>query len=236
MDLTMTQIKVVGLTIVAVLALSALGAASVSAAQPEWFKSGAKLGASVKDPFTGAAGVGVLELAGGIGLMKCAKDTSAGEIEGPLKETKVFVTYAGCLKGAKKCTSAGRAAGEIKTNEIVGENIYLDAPHTQAGILLTPKVGTAFANFTCEGESAAEVTGGVIGEAKPLNSGDSNTGKLIFAQENGQQEWRQVAGTGGEIFLKAFGGLIKSGIGGGEKLTEKLVETMTFMNAVELHT
>jgi hypothetical protein len=232
----MTRAKIIALALAAVFALGALGAASASAAQPEWFKGEAKLGASVKDRFTGIAGSGVLELKGGIGLMKCAKDTSTGEIEGPLKETKVFVTYVGCLKGAKKCTSAGRFAGEIKTNEVVGENIYLDAAHSKAGILFAPNVGFAFANFTCEGESAAEVTGGVIGEAKPLNAGDSNTGELIFAQEKGKQEWRQVAGAGGEIFLKAFGGLIQSGIGGGEKLTEKLVETVTFMNAVELHT
>jgi hypothetical protein len=229
----MTRLKLKGLVFVAVFALSALGAASASAA-PEWFQGGERLEPATKIPFTGAAGVSVLEARGGLFTVTCTKDTSKGDIDGPLKETKVTVTYTGCRKAAKKCTSAGQAAGVIVTSEVVGHNIYLDSAakgHTKAGILFAPKTGTAFAVFTCEGELSNEVPGEVIGEAAPLGGPESNTSTLTFAQEHGEQEWLEIEEAGAEHSLNG------AGLGGGAKLTDKLVETVTYASGtkVELH-
>jgi hypothetical protein len=233
----MRKVKIIGVTLVAVFALSALGAASASAVTPSWFKGGTIIAQGTTDTFTGSAGAGVLEAKGGLGTVKCKSDTSAGQITGPWTETKIVVIYKECAKGAKPCTSAGQAAGTIKTNEVSGTNIYLDTlakGHTKAGIALKPTTGTVFVAFTCEGEVKNEVSGEVIGEALPLNAGtDKTEGTLTFVQAGGKQKWTQMEEAGTEKVLKAFS-LIQSGIGGGPA-SEPLVETLKFKEAVELH-
>jgi hypothetical protein len=228
----MRKAKVIGVALAAVFALSGIAAASASAA-PEWFKGNPAVVVKEKEkiPFTGKAGAGVLEAKGGLGTVKCAGDTSKGEIEGPTTVVNVVVTYTGCTKGTKKCTSGTETAGTIKTNTVKGTNIFVNAGKTIAGILFTPPAGSPFVAFTCEGEAKNEVTGELIGEANPLKGTPANTGTLTFAQEAGKQEWLKVEGAGAEHDLKAFS-LVQSGLGAGPKLTEKLVETVTYTGGV----
>jgi hypothetical protein len=228
----MKTAKIIGVTIVAMFALSALVTASALAA-PEWFKGSPEVvvKAGEKIPFTGKAGAGVLEAKGGLGTVKCTGDTSKGEIEGPSTVVNVVVTYTGCIKGAKKCTTGTEVAGTIKTNTVKGTNIWANAAKTIAGILFVPPAGSPFVTFTCEGEAKNEVTGELIGEADPLGGLPANTGTLTFAQEAGKQEWLKVEGAGAEHDLKAFS-LVQSGLGGGPKTGEKLVETVTYTGGV----
>jgi hypothetical protein len=224
----MRKVKIIGVILVAVLALGALASASASAA-PEWFKGNPAVvvKAGEKVQFTGKAGAGVLEAEGGHGTVKCTGDTSKGEIEGPSTVEHVVVTDTGCVKGAKKCTSPGAGSGTIRTNDMTGVNIWLDHLHTKAGILFTPSVTVPFVTFTCQGEVEEEVTGELIGEAKPVSGMPANTGTLTFAQEKGTQRWLMNEETGVLHDLKAFG-LVQSGVGGGEKVAETLVETVTY--------
>jgi hypothetical protein len=229
----MRKVKSIGVSLAAVFALSGIAAASASAA-PEWFKGNpaVKVKAGEKIPFTGKAGASVLEEKGGLGMVKCAGDTSKGEIEGPLTVVNVEVTYTGCVKGAKKCTtSPPPQTGIIKTGKVKGTNIYLNAAKTIAGILFVPPAGAPFTTFTCEGEVPQEVRGELIGEANPLNGAPANTGTLTFAQEAGKQEWLKIEGVGAEHSLKVAG-TVSAGLGGGPKVTEKLVETVTYTGGV----
>src|SRR5947209_6410112 len=96
------------------LAISALASASASAS-PEWFKGGVKLAANV--PVKATSGVGLLK--GGGTEVKCKTDESkaGAAIEAPNKMVKAIVVYKECEKNTKKCTSTGKAAGEIEMKE-----------------------------------------------------------------------------------------------------------------------
>jgi hypothetical protein len=226
---------VIALALGAAAALSAV-IASAASSVPEWYKGGSPLGAKVKDTFKSTGGAAVLEGSGSAGTISCTAETGTGEVEGPTSVKKVKLTYTGCTKGGTKCESAGEAEGTVKTNTLEGQNIYLNTAHTIAGQQLKPS-GTLFAKIKCGAEFETEVNGELIGEAAPLRSAtneDSTAGKLTFAQAAGVQKWQKVEEAGSNIFLTAFG-FVESGVGGGPKLSEPDVESITFKEAIELH-
>jgi hypothetical protein len=160
----------------------------------------------------------------------CESLSSKGTITSPTV-SEATVTYEGCVEGSSKCTSAGQAAGTIVTSLLSATNVYLDAAETKAGQRFKPKTATKFAEFEC-GSNKREVTGEVLGEAKPLEGEDSTSGELVFEQEKGKQKYTKV-GTEEKIFLKAFG-FVQSGIGAGSA-SQPLTENVTFAKAIKLH-
>ena len=151
---------------------------------------------------------------------------------GPREIKNTTVTYHGCKEGTRTCTSSKQTSGTVQTFKLVGENVYLDAGHTKAGVLLKAASGTKFATFTC-GESEIQVTGDVIPVATPVNEGDRTTGVLNFAQEKGHKQWQKVEEAGETKYIVAF--LLEAGIGGGSTYSSALKEEDTFASAVELH-
>jgi hypothetical protein len=216
----MKRIRIIGLAIVAALAISALASASAFAALPEWFKGGKVIAAAVK--VTGTGGAGTLETIGGK-KVTCTSDSSEGEITPPKNAANVVVTYKGCESAGVKCNTAGKAAGEVVTNKVGGELVYVDAGKTKVGLLLKPATGTEFAKFECTAFVKVTVTGEVIGQAKPLNI-EQNTGELVFKQTKGVQEFRQIEGAGATHHLTSFG----------EESAIEVTENLTFAEKVEL--
>ncbi len=216
-------------------AISAVVAAAGSV--PEWYKGGAPLGATTKVTFKISGGPAVLEGNGGAGTITCTAESGTGTAEGPTGIKSVKLTYTGCSKGAVKCNTKEEAAGTVKTNTLEGKPVYLNTNHTVAGLELKPASTSLFATISCGSEFSTEVLGELLGEAAPLREGakeEALTGTLTLAQEGGVPKWDKVEESGAEIILTAWGS-VASAVGGGTKMSERDVETITFKEALELH-
>jgi len=228
----MSRVKYAILPAIVIVVLVSVSA-SASSSVPEWFKGGSAIGEGTSVAFTGKsiAGSPTLQSTAGNKVV-CERSTSTGEISGPrgIKNTKV--TYHGCLEGTTSCKSTGQVEGTVVTNTLVGENVYLDAAHEKAAVVLKAASGTKFATFKC-GSSEVQVTGNLMAEAGPLNEGDKTIGHLIFSQEKGHQLWQKIEETGESKHIVAF--LVEAGVGGGTAFSSPLEEEDTFAVAVELH-
>lgn len=196
----MTRIRIIGLALVAVFAISAVASASALAA-PEFKGEG---GAEVKGTtFTSTSGAGKME---GTETIKCTASTSAGEITSATTVGKVVVTFTGCEDKGKKCkSSSGAASGEIKTVSLKGELGEVATAEAASGVgeLLTPESGSKYVSIESCTLFPVEVTGSVIGEVTPINT-LATTGKLVYTEASKKQTIKKfVGGTTHE--LTAFG-------------------------------
>jgi hypothetical protein len=153
-----------------------------------------------KAKFSGRGGEVSFESAGGV-LSECGSSTTSGEVSGAsgsAKLTGVFVTFSECKVEGKRCTSAGQAAGVIKTNELVGELVELG----EDGLLLKPKSGVMF--MACKSPYSNEFEGGLIGQIRPVEVavGTKSQFTSSYSQTDGVQELRKFTG-GSEDFLQA---------------------------------
>jgi hypothetical protein len=85
--------------------------------------------------------------------VECSKENNTGETEGKNKVANVHVVFTGCLAlGQIPCESAGRAPGEIETNELKGKLGWINKANKEVGVVLEPAQhhGT-FAEFECSG-------------------------------------------------------------------------------------
>jgi hypothetical protein len=213
---------------VAVFAMSAVVTATASAA-PHFYKCVKAAGGKYEDSkcskegavkefnrvaiaagttvtFTGTSPAG--KLVSAAGTIECAEDTATGGvIEGPRKIKEVKVAYKKCKSSGLACSTAGAAPEEIRTKNLEGELVYLQAGAKNVGARLKPIAGAEFTEgeITCAFVKT-KVTKEVLGELQPQN--ESNTaGKLIFEENAGKttQRWRQVEEAGAIIELEAFG-------------------------------
>jgi hypothetical protein len=207
--------RILGLVLVAVFALSAVAAASASAAEPAFYecakeaggkyekgcaKEGGKGGYVLREgigknhTLKGKSGKAKLETPG-VGAVECSSSKSTGTVTGPKNINKIVVEYKGCTSNGKKCNSTGAKAGTIKTNTLKGEIGYIEggkAAH-EVGADIKPESGTNLAEFECEGVKI-ETYGSVIGRVKPVNT-FSKTSELIFkGTSGGGQEIKKLEG------------------------------------------
>jgi hypothetical protein len=171
--------RIVGLCLVAVFALTAFAASSASAlpeigrcvSQPGTGKykdsnctvKAGKLTseksfewkkAPVKTHFTSAGGAGVLETETGT-RVECTAQSAAGEykvVNGASKEvTNVVATFTGCSLPiiGAKCNTVGHGEGEIVTNPLKGPMGYISGKGTK-----TPVVGQELTPVTSKGAFA----------------------------------------------------------------------------------
>jgi len=168
----MRRIRIMGLSLVAVMAVSAVAVASASAA-PEYWKAGKTITTVVK--YTNL-GPGPSKLLGGV-VIECQKDKGKGQIEAPDKTAKLKVEYKECVGevGGKPvvCQKASTKPGVILTNALKGH--LVKASEKPAGTEITanklePEVaGNPFAKFKC-GTLTVEVNGGIIVRPEPIGS------------------------------------------------------------------
>jgi hypothetical protein len=209
----MMRVRWAGPALVAVFALSAVAVSSASAAKPEWLHAKKALTKAVT--VTGKAGAGKLTSTAGTEI-KCEANTSSGEIEGSKSAKKIVVKYTGCVEGTKKCKTTGAKEGEIVTNAVKGELVYVNKAKTIVGELLKPESGEVFVAPNCGAE--IQVKGELIGEALPLNT-ESTSGELDFVATNGVQKWQQIEEAGTKHHLSAFAGFVEAGLNSSESLT-----------------
>jgi hypothetical protein len=188
----MKRISTVGLCFVVALVMSALAAASASAASPEYktckkVTSGREFSDKGCTVAAGGAGKGYKLAEWNEGKKTTFKSKGTApvnklinpvekKVEGQTecasekgagettgsKTTKFTNGYKKCKSAGKTCETAGAGKGQIKTKPLVGTLIPLGAGSGQ-GTLVTPESGEVLAEYNCEG---LEITakGAVIGE------------------------------------------------------------------------
>lgn len=248
----MRRMKLVGLALAAVLALSAF-VASAALAQPKFELAGG--GSAVGTTFTVAGEAGeMITGAASEPKVNCSASTSGGTINAASTVSGVTVTFTGCAATGKghSCTvnSAGETVGggTIKTNELEGELVTTSIGE-KVGEVLKP-VAAANKIYVeiemqeiggggkCAATMSGPVKGSIVGEVLPVEKTASTAGELIYKKtaESGSgineqeiHEYFEPANetkkvTGQE--LKAFG-LIKSAL--------KQKNNVTFSAAVKVH-
>jgi hypothetical protein len=247
-QIRMKHIKIIGLALVAVFAISVAASATASAALPELLKSGG--GELVNKTITTKSKTGEspkLEAKSGNTVI-CTSDTSTGKAEGTKKVKEVVVTFKGCeatiLGSKEKCNSTGKAAGEIETEQLSGEIGYISASAKTVGLALWPSSRTAaekeaprkfeksFVAFKCGIFANNSVKGAVVGQLTVTNG--TTKGELAYNKkgaETGVQELQKLEGVeGGEKMV------LMSSLNGGafEESNEQTHQEVTFGENAEL--
>ncbi len=231
----MRQFKMLGVALAAVLAMTAIAAAS-ALAQPEFLNSSGNTSIT-KKMFSGSAGAGELVGVGGAGVV-CSGGSSLGEITGASTVGKVTVLFTGCenKEKTKKCTSkqSGSTAGDIETTSLSGKlgAVSLTEAASGVGLLLSPESGTEFTTVEkcIGGTGKLKVTGSVIGEVSPVGTAHNGseaktTGSLNYEATGEVQKIKTFTGSGVNDFLAAFNS-VESGM--------KVNNSITFEEAIEV--
>jgi hypothetical protein len=198
----MKYFKSLGLCLVAVLALSAVVAATASAEIVPLF-----LFSGTNKVFSSKGNGGKLETTKGEEV-NCTAETDTGEIEGEKQSRNardILISYTGCtakiLTKTLKCKSSGAAEEEIKTFDLLGRLGYTNKAEKKVGMLFNPETGKAnnpnnlFAAFSCTttGETdEIKVKGSVIALITPVN-------KLVDPSEHFTVTFEKGAKTKGEL-------------------------------------
>jgi hypothetical protein len=153
----MRKLKLVMLAVFAVVALSAVAAATVSAALPEFLPGNAG------EKFTGKSGSGTLEVPGE-GPIVCKEDSVTGENVGTTKkEALALITFKGCtVFGFIGAKSLGAAEGTIVAHAET-KLCYIDRPTKHIGELtklLPLHIEVAGKLLWIEGDQVALITPG----------------------------------------------------------------------------
>jgi len=180
----MKRISMMGLSLVAAFALSALVAGGALAAKhvnsgPLKYKS--------------TSGIAFLEVEGG-GKIECKVSTGTGEYTTSTSGT-VTATFEGCETLGKKCTSAGSPSGTIVTKLLATEVGYVNKTKGEVGSDFKPASGEFNAEFACPGSPALSirVKGSVIGKVEPPNV-SSTESKSTLKNSGGKQEIEKFEG------------------------------------------
>jgi hypothetical protein len=179
----MRRIRVAGLCVVAVFAMGAIASATASATAPEYGQCLKKAVKSLpgysdskcnkeateakkgsyewlpgavpgKNKFTSSGGAATLATKGGK-TVTCTSEKSTGEYlaDGTNKRESTAVEFAGCVSSTFKCTTEGKASGELVTNELLGEIGFESAAKKKTALKLypAPSAKGKFIEFKCIG-------------------------------------------------------------------------------------
>ena len=213
----MKKVGILGLSLVVVLAFSAIAVASASAEFPSYLACVKKKGGNYEKGCGKKvlAGSGKAELESvvkgtkftskskaatfkiGTHTVTCKKDTDEGEYTfGQYDKEKI--TFSKCIIDANKkdpCQSAGAASGTITTEELLSAVEYTDPAETTVGVLLGGEHLGEFAKFTC-GSEAFSLVGGVLSSVENTKKGQKLTfsGATKYFEEGEEDEISLNAG------------------------------------------
>lgn len=186
----MTRVRMLGLALVAALAVTAVAVSSASAAT---CSTKPCFTGPYPNTFTSKSGAGTLETVGGT-KVKCSSDsTEGGEITGEKTDKVKSVVFKGCESSGFKCSTSGAASGEIKTSELESTLGYINKSTKEVGIELKPKGGGNFATFECTAFVKVTVKGSVIAVITPINT-ETTKYTLKFTQTKGKQTPQNLEG------------------------------------------
>lgn len=221
----MKRIRIVGLALVAVFALSVF-AASASALEPVFYTKveyGQTANTHIK--FTGTLGAAFLEGQVSKTKIECVKGTATGEVTGPKTTENNVTLFKECQTGGIPCKNQG-------SNEILVKTLKGELGEVKAGIpgqRLFDQAGgkgAVLAEFECGG-LPVKVKGSVIGQlsgaaGNTVSEGKfASSNKLTFAEAGGVQKWSKFLGEAGSEQLES-----KAGAGEYEKGGQSVIVTL----------
>jgi hypothetical protein len=195
----MKRLRLAGLGLMAILALSAVASATASATLPEFSPAS---GVTLKGKAVGNA---ILETKSGT-KVKCTGGSSGGEVTAEKTVSKVKIIFTGCESSGFKCKTPGAASGELVTEELTGTLGYISKAGKEVGILFKPTSGTKFIEFECVGGIVkTQVTGSVICPIKPVNTKTTKF-TLLCKQTKGVQSPLKFEGLAEESLKTSING------------------------------
>jgi len=192
----MRSIRLAGVAVLAVFAISAVTASAAFATGPVWKVAGTELKAGQTKAITAKQKTSFTLTAGSLITVLCDKATSSGEIIGGVPGTdKAKITFSECVVKGFESTchvnSPGEEAGTIFT-EAKTELVYIGSSEQAEklegpiGDLFSPASGTTFVTLEVGGSSCPALTkgtnkveGSVIAKVEPYNT-EAKSGTLNF--------------------------------------------------------
>jgi alpha-tubulin suppressor-like RCC1 family protein len=163
--------------------------------------------------------------------VSCTSASGQGSYTGP-RESSWQLTFGGCESASQKCTSAGAAAGEVRSASLSGSLVWEQRSTKHVAVLLAPERGTpALLQMQC-GSSVVEVKGSVLLPVKSGSMVSSQTLKFAAASRGVQEpsEYETASGQAVPAYLE-----LGSPSAGFERAALKLPLTQTDEEAVEIN-
>jgi hypothetical protein len=212
------------LTIISVVAMSVVTAASASAALPEFKPMPAK------KKFTSTNGASIWDV-GAASTISCSKSTISGEITGATTLGDVVAKYTACsIKNSDSETcpvkSASGGKEEILMNTLKGElGTIVPKPTSgsNVGLLLQPEVKTTWATLEGSCVNSAVLRGSLAGV---VNVPDGKTGTIAYGVTGGVQNIKEMTMDSGSIVKPHWETL--------EPVTLEATDTLKFEEALEV--
>jgi len=203
----MKRIRVIGVCLVAVVAITAF-AATTASASPEFFSKGV-VGATVPAvKYTGAITTATLEPFPSKDKVVCNKGVASGEVTGATSAVENFITFTECAGASTKCKSEGQPNGTIQVGPLVGTLGALSP--TKPGIELEELGGGKITEINCGGVLEVTVEGKIFGDI----TGDSTVSvaasklptslSMVFKEKSGVQEFLKFEGEAGSHQLEGL--------------------------------
>jgi hypothetical protein len=155
----------------------------------------------------------------------CKGETGSGALTGAKTVGEVVMRFTGCESKAKKCTTAGLAAGEVETKRLEGTLGWQSKPLKKAALDLFP-IGNEgpVVEYTCEGSASSTLVGSVIA---PVVAGKmAATATFKFTATAGHQKPEQFEGAPQDVLSSVLG----------EQVGLTVPSVQTFEEAVEVNT
>jgi hypothetical protein len=253
----MKRMRIMGLCLVVAFAMSAVAATSAFATAPEFgrcvAKAGGKFsdsgctkevaskgkfewepGAGAKNTFTSKMNAGTLATLETVKGTKitCKEESSPGEIKNAKEVAGVVAKFNGCETSGLKCSSAGKAEGEIVTASLEGvvgvEKVGLKPSANKLAEELHAPAGSKVATFSCAGVPV-EVKGSVLHPITANKMLSTSTEK--FSAAKGEQKPDKFAGEGVDAHI------LESNTAGGEfeEAGQTITSTVTFGEKIEVN-
>lgn len=170
----MQRRTIIGMAIIAVLALSAIASAGASAAEPNVTLLGTE---TFPVTFSGTSGKGVLETVAGT-TVKCEKDKSSGSITSATAGTSK-ITFEECKSSGFACNTTGQGSGII-VSEGTTKLVYDALTTLGVALLMTVKETV----FECTAFVKVKVKGTILILINPINK-ETTAFELIVKQSKG---------------------------------------------------
>lgn len=185
-------IRIWGRGVILALLATAFLAPQAAAATPEM----TPVSGGFPVPVVGFFGGGWLTTVGG-NQVTCGNGAGGGQITGKTTGEGSY-TLGGCKSGFLSCTSPGQSTGTIKIQTMTMDLVYLDAAHTNPGVLAKPPAGGVFSEFNCSFVKVQVKGNGVLGKITSPKCGEtSGTASVsLEAVETGVQKYKQVEEAG----------------------------------------
>ncbi len=183
----------------------------------EWESGGAKAG------FTTASSAVVKLETASKGLVTCKGESGSGDITSAKNVSGVAMTFTGCEAAGQKCSTTGRAAGELATAPLEGVLGWEDKASKKVALDLYPANHQGpFIEYSC-GSTPATLSGSLL---VPLKADKmASTEKLKYKASKGKQKPEGFEGAAPDV--------LENGLA--EPVGVSATATLTYEEAVEIN-